>query len=81
MVRGVPVACSRIGPLEEVAGDAARYFEPTDVADMARAIESLLTDDDLRTRLGEAGRVRARDFSWARTAEATIRSYERALFD
>jgi glycosyltransferase involved in cell wall biosynthesis len=79
MVRGVPVACSRIGPLEEVAGDAARYFEPTDVADIAHAIESLLADGDLRKRLAEAGRERARDFSWARTAEATIRSYERAL--
>jgi glycosyltransferase involved in cell wall biosynthesis len=81
MLRGVPVACSRIDPLEEVAGDAARYFEPTDVADMARAIESLMADGDLRTRLAEAGRERARAFSWARTAEATIRSYERALLD
>jgi glycosyltransferase involved in cell wall biosynthesis len=79
MVRGVPVACSRIGPLEEVAGDAACYFEPTDVADMARAIESLLADGDLRTRLAEAGRKRAQEFTWARTAEATIASYERAL--
>jgi glycosyltransferase involved in cell wall biosynthesis len=79
MVRGVPVACSRIGPLEEVAGDAARYFEPTDVADMARAIESLLADGDLRARLAELGRVRAREFTWPRTAEATIASYERAL--
>ena len=60
MVRGTPVACSRIGPLEEVAGEAALYFEPTDVEDMARAIESLLADADLRTRLAEAGRERAR---------------------
>ena len=79
MVRGVPVACSRIGPLEEVAGDAARYFEPTDNEAMARAIESLLADADLRTRLAEAGRERAKLFSWSRTAEATIASYERAL--
>lgn len=79
MVRGVPVACSRIGPLEEVAGDAACYFEPTDAPGMARAIESLLSDAALRTRLAEAGRERATEFTWARTAEATIRSYERAL--
>jgi glycosyltransferase involved in cell wall biosynthesis len=79
MMRGVPVACSRLGPLEEIAGAAARYFEPTDVEDMARAIESLLADADLRKRLAEAGRERARQFSWARTAEATIASYERAL--
>ena len=78
-MRGVPVACSRIGPLEEVAGDAALYFEPTDVEEMARAIESLLADADLRKRLAEAGRERAKQFSWARTAEATIASYERAL--
>jgi glycosyltransferase involved in cell wall biosynthesis len=79
MVRGVPVACSRIGPLEEVAGDAARYFEPTDIEDIALAIEALLEDARLRKKLAEAGRARAREFSWARTAEATIRNYERAL--
>ncbi len=46
---------------------------------MSRAIESLLADEQLRRRLAEAGRVRARQFSWARTAEATLSSYERAL--
>jgi glycosyltransferase involved in cell wall biosynthesis len=79
MVRGTPVACSRIGPLEEVAGDAALYFDPTDTQEMARAIESLLADHDLRHRLAEAGRKRAKQFSWARTAETTLASYERAL--
>jgi glycosyltransferase involved in cell wall biosynthesis len=79
MVRGTPVACSRIGPLEEVAGEAALYFEPTDTQDMARAIESLLSDADLRTRLAEAGREHAKQFSWTGTAKATLESYERAL--
>ena len=79
MVRGTPVACSRIAPLEEVAADAALYFDPMDSPGMARAIESLLADAGLRNRLGEAGRERARVFSWARTAEATLVSYERAL--
>jgi glycosyltransferase involved in cell wall biosynthesis len=78
LVRGTPVACSRIGPLEEVAGEAALYFEPTDTEDMARAIELLLGDADLRARLAESGRERAKQFTWARTAEATIASYERA---
>jgi glycosyltransferase involved in cell wall biosynthesis len=79
MVRGTPVACSRIGPLEEVAGETALFFDPTDTEDMARAIESLLADADLRRRLAEAGRHRAQQFSWTRTAEATLASYERAL--
>jgi glycosyltransferase involved in cell wall biosynthesis len=81
MVRGIPVACSRIGPLEEVAGEAALYFDPTDTQDMAHAIESLLADDDVRQRLAVAGRERAKQFSWARTAESTLASYERALAD
>jgi glycosyltransferase involved in cell wall biosynthesis len=79
MVRGTPVACSRIGPLEEVAGDAALYFEPTATEDMAAAIHSILADADLCERLVHAGRQRARKFSWELTAEATIESYERAL--
>jgi glycosyltransferase involved in cell wall biosynthesis len=81
MVRGTPVACSRIGPLKEVAAEAALYFEPTDTREMARAIESLLVDDNLRRRLAQAGRERAKEFSWGRTADATISSYERALSD
>jgi glycosyltransferase involved in cell wall biosynthesis len=79
IVRGVPVVCSRIGPLEEVAGKAALYFNPRDVADMATAIETLLNDGAERKRLGLAGAERARAFSWDATAEATIAAYERAL--
>src|SRR2546430_13058030 len=38
MRRGVPVACSRASALPEVAGDAARYFDPTDVGDIGDAL-------------------------------------------
>jgi glycosyltransferase involved in cell wall biosynthesis len=79
MLRGVPVACSRVGALEEVAGDGALYFDPTDVGDIARAIEGLLTDEELRVRLRSAGLERAKLFSWDATAEATLACYERAL--
>jgi len=79
MVRGKPVACSRIGPLEEVAGEAALYFDPEDTKDIARAIETLLADGDLREQLARAGRRRAKQFSWARTAETTLAAYKRAL--
>jgi alpha-1,3-rhamnosyl/mannosyltransferase len=75
----VPVACSRIGPLEEVADDAALYFEPTHVADIKKAIEALLDDRALRSRLRRAGHERAKAFSWPATASATLDSYERAL--
>src|SRR5208282_3817002 len=44
MRRGVPVACAAASALPEVAGDAARYFDPYDVEDMASALTQLIED-------------------------------------
>jgi glycosyltransferase involved in cell wall biosynthesis len=79
MARGLPVACSNATSLPEVAGEAAVYFDPLDVPAMTGVIERLLGDPELRERLSAAGTEQAARFTWARTAEATIRSYERAL--
>jgi len=78
MCRRVPVACSRASSLPEVAGEAARYFDPYDVQDIASAIIELLTDDDLAKRLIALGRERQAQFTWTATARATLASYERA---
>ena len=79
LVRGTPTACSNASSLPEVAGDAVVYFDPMDVGEMTRAIERLLADVALRDRLRRAGLQRARAFTWERTAESTLASYERAL--
>ena len=79
MARGVPVATSGRASLAEVAGDAALMFEPEDEGSIAAALEKLLADDALRERLREAGRARAAEFTWERTAELTVESYRRAL--
>lgn len=79
MRRAIPVACSDIPALREVAHDAALRFSPVRAADMAAAIERLLSDQALARDLAEAGRERATRFTWERTAEATLRSYERVL--
>ena len=79
LVRGTPTACSNASSLPEVAGDAVLYFDPMDVGEMTRAIERLLADAALRERLRRAGPERARMFTWERTAQATLASYDRAL--
>jgi glycosyltransferase involved in cell wall biosynthesis len=79
MARGVPVAASRRSSLPEVAGAAALLFDPEDVVEMRTAIERLLGDLAERERLRAAGFERVRGFSWERTAELTLASYERAL--
>lgn len=79
MRRDVPVACSNVSAMPEVAGDAARYFDPLRSDDIAAAVLDLLGDPALASKLVAAGRERARVFSWEATAELTLESYERAL--
>jgi glycosyltransferase involved in cell wall biosynthesis len=78
MARGVPVACSNASSLPEVAGDAARYFDPYDIVDMGNALLELLDDRALAQRLIEQGRAREATFTWEATAQMTLESYERA---
>ncbi|HTX33306.1 MAG TPA: glycosyltransferase family 1 protein [Solirubrobacteraceae bacterium] len=79
MARGVPVVCSNAASLPEVAGDAALTFDPDDHQSLATAIERVLFEAGLAERLRAVGRDRAAQFTWARTAQGTIASYERAL--
>jgi glycosyltransferase involved in cell wall biosynthesis len=79
MARGVPVACSDAGAPAEIAGAAALTFDARDPAAIASALWRVLGDDGQRARLREAGHRRAAQFTWAKTAAATVRSYERAL--
>jgi glycosyltransferase involved in cell wall biosynthesis len=75
MARGVPVACSDLPVLREVAGDAAVWLDPGDPATIGRAITAALADAE---RLRTAGRAQAECFSWAAAARATADIYERA---
>jgi glycosyltransferase involved in cell wall biosynthesis len=79
MARGVPIACSDVSSLPEVAGDAALLFDPFDTWEMAHQIKRLLSDEELAEQLIENGFRRCEQFSWRRTAECTLDSYRRAL--
>jgi glycosyltransferase involved in cell wall biosynthesis len=79
MARGLPVACSDIPVLSEVAGDAAALFDPNDPHSIATTIERVIADPALARELAERGRERCRMFTWERTARATLASYRRAL--
>ncbi len=78
MRRGVPVACSNASALPEVAGNAARYFDPHSIPDIAQALNELLEDPALAKRLAALGAQREATFTWEATAKATLESYARA---
>jgi glycosyltransferase involved in cell wall biosynthesis len=67
MACGCPVACSNVTSLPEVAGDAARLFDPRDVDDIATALEDVL---DHAEPWAARGLARARAFTWDACARA-----------
>jgi glycosyltransferase involved in cell wall biosynthesis len=79
MARSLPVACSDIPALREVAGPAALYFDPRSPEQIARRIVEVSSDSALADRLRELGRARAGAFSWSAAADGTLASYRRAL--
>lgn len=79
MQRGVPVACSNVPPLPEIAGDAALYFDPYNIDEVEEAVARLLKDSNECERLRDAGNKRAANFSWEKSAELTLSVYEQAL--
>ena len=79
MQRGVAVACSDRSSLPEVAGDAARLFDPEDVPGMAQQLRAVLDDPAEAERLRTAGLERAKAFSWTAAADQTVEVYRRTL--
>jgi glycosyltransferase involved in cell wall biosynthesis len=79
MARGVPVAAARATALPETGGDAAEYFDPLDVGDMAAAIRRVVGDRAHHAELARRGRARAARLSWADSAALTAAVYEELL--
>ena len=72
MAAGVPVACSAIPPLREVASDTALYFDPLDENAISSALAGIVGDEPLRANLSRSGREWARTFTWERAARQTL---------
>jgi glycosyltransferase involved in cell wall biosynthesis len=79
MAQGTPVVTSAATSTAEVAGDAALLVDPFDVDAIAAAIDRALTDGEVARRLRDAGRARAAEFPWSRTAEMTLAVYREAV--
>ncbi|MGE0395438.1 MAG: glycosyltransferase family 4 protein [Kofleriaceae bacterium] len=72
MACGTPVAAANRTSLPEAVGDAGLLFDPANPEDMARTIARILDETELRGELVERGLVRARSFTWEKTAAATL---------
>jgi glycosyltransferase involved in cell wall biosynthesis len=75
MASGTPVITSSTSSMPEVGQDAAHYVDPYSTVMLAAKIDELLSDKELLENLAEKGYARAKQFSWANTAEQVHSSY------
>lgn len=69
---GVPLAVSDLPVLREVADSVALYFDPHQPAEIAKIIDSLLSNDTLRQQMISAGLEKVQLFSWEKCARETL---------
>jgi glycosyltransferase involved in cell wall biosynthesis len=84
MRAGLPVVASAVGGIAESVRDGETGFTipPGDVDDLRGRLKQLLTDPDLRTRMGHSGRRRyERSFTLDHTVERTLAIYRETAVD
>jgi len=79
MACGAPVIASRVPSIGEVVGSVALRVDPLSTEELAGAIVALRDDPGLRAQLSAAGKSRAKEFSWDRTARAMREIYQEAM--
>ncbi len=72
MANGVPAVVGAAGALPELALGAALSVDAEDTNAIAGALERLLADESLRSKIGEEGKRRAKGYTWANAAERTL---------
>jgi alpha-1,3-rhamnosyl/mannosyltransferase len=75
---GAPCAISAAEALVELAGGAAHGAGDFSPEALAAAMRAVLSSESRRHELAEAGKMRAREFTWERCARMTINVYKEA---
>lgn len=72
----IPVVCSMISSLPEVAGPAALYFNPHLPKEISQKITEIISKPYLREDLIKKGTERLKEFSWRKSAEKILEIFE-----
>jgi len=79
MACGTPVVAANISATSEVLGDAALYFDPENVKDMAEKIGKIYSDFKLRLELEKKGFEQIKLYSWRENGKKTLEVIKEVL--
>ena len=83
MAFGKPVVASNVGGIPYVLEDGKMglLFECGNINDLVEKLIILLQNSELREKMGESGRERAKDFSWDAIAKRMVEIYREVMSD
>lgn len=76
---GCPVVISDIPVFKEIYKDTALYFDPLDTNDIARKIDEIINDENLRNVLREKGLKNANRYTWKNSAKSFFSILEEVI--
>lgn len=79
MINGCPVISANNSSLPEVAGNAARYFNPYSIEEISQIIEEVAYSDYEIEKLKSLSKIQVGKFSWKKCAEETSIIYDNLL--
>jgi glycosyltransferase involved in cell wall biosynthesis len=79
MACGCPVVAAKTSSLPEVCGQAAILIDPKDYNEIAKGIQEVIENKEIRDKLIKKGIERAKKFSWKQAALETMGVYEKVV--
>ncbi|HZH72606.1 MAG TPA: glycosyltransferase [Mariniphaga sp.] len=73
MASGLPIACSNLGPMPEILGDAGLYFNPEDTNDIANTILKFINSPKMCFKLALKAYKKAKYYNWKQCAQDTFK--------
>jgi glycosyltransferase involved in cell wall biosynthesis len=72
MGAGIPIACSKMGPMPDILKDGGVYFDPEKPASIAASVQELVDSGELSKGLCRRALEIAEDYTWESTAQQTL---------
>tara|TARA_B100000686_G_scaffold352911_1_gene456487 strand:- start:252 stop:1349 length:1098 start_codon:yes stop_codon:yes gene_type:complete len=77
MANECPVICSKNQIFEEIAGEAAEYFDPTNLENFKEKVEEVIYSNSRIKELKLLGKNKSENYSWEKCTNETLKIYDK----